>query len=51
MKYIILQCKKANKALLEQTLTLNIPLKYQQILRGFWSNLDQYAILENPLTI
>ena len=47
MKYIILQCKKVNKALLEQTLTLNIPLKYQQILRGFWSNLDQYAILES----
>jgi len=35
MKYIILQCKKANKALLEQTLILNILLKYKQILRGF----------------
>ena len=47
MKYIILQCKKANKALLEQTLILNILLKYKQILRGFWLNLKQYAILES----
>lgn len=47
MKYIILQCKKVHKALLEQTLILNTPLKYQHILGGFWSNLDQYAILDN----